>query len=258
MAPDCSATAVREPLVDTAKPWKNPAATLAVPIPIISWFGSTSSPRRAAKLVDVAIVSVSDTKVMPMAAANSGPTSPMSVHGNGRSGQALRKRPHRGDGQVEDRGHHGRTDHGDEHRRDRSSDAGEHEQDGQRDQAEHQRRRVALVESVEERPHLLDEAVGVGREPAQLGQLADDDGDRQPVHVSDLDLLREQVGDETELRDPEPDQDQPDHDRHHPGERDRPSPDRPATASGAMAAKISGDTDESGPSTSTRDGPMSA
>ena len=29
-------------------------------------------------------------------------------------------------------------------------------------------------------------------------------------------------------------------------------------ASGAIAAKISGDTDESGPSTSTRDGPMSA
>ena len=73
---------------------------------------------------------------------------------------------------------------------------------------------------LEERPHLVDEAVGVGREPAQLGQLADDDGDRQPVHVADLDLLREQIGDEAELRDPEPDQDQPDHDRHHPGERD--------------------------------------
>ena len=32
----------------------------------------------------------------------------------------------------------------------------------------------------------------------------------------------------------------------------------PATASGTIAAKISGDTAESGPSTSTRDGPMSA
>ncbi len=32
----------------------------------------------------------------------------------------------------------------------------------------------------------------------------------------------------------------------------------PATTSGASAAKISGDTDESGPRTSTRDGPMIA
>ena len=31
LAPDCSATAVREPLVDTAKPWKKPAATFAAP-----------------------------------------------------------------------------------------------------------------------------------------------------------------------------------------------------------------------------------
>ncbi len=32
----------------------------------------------------------------------------------------------------------------------------------------------------------------------------------------------------------------------------------PATTSGVIAAKISGDTDESGPSTSTRDGPKTA
>ena len=32
----------------------------------------------------------------------------------------------------------------------------------------------------------------------------------------------------------------------------------PATSSGVMAAKISGETDESGPSTSTRDGPKIA
>ena len=73
LAPDCSATAVREPLVDTAKPWRNPAAMLAAPRPIISWSGRTSSPRRAAKLDAVAIVSVSDTSVMPTAATSSGP-----------------------------------------------------------------------------------------------------------------------------------------------------------------------------------------
>ena len=81
LAPDCSATAVRELLVDTAKPWKNPAAMLAEPMPIISWFGSTSSPRRALNDVDGAIVSVSETSVMPTAATSSGPTSPTSVHG---------------------------------------------------------------------------------------------------------------------------------------------------------------------------------
>ena len=67
-APDCSATAVREPLVEIANPWKSPAAMFAAPMPTISWSGSTSSPRRAAKLVAVAIVSVSETSVMPNAA----------------------------------------------------------------------------------------------------------------------------------------------------------------------------------------------
>ena len=46
-APACSATAVREPLVLTGKPWKRPAATFAAPIPIISPLPSTSWPVRA-------------------------------------------------------------------------------------------------------------------------------------------------------------------------------------------------------------------
>ena len=81
LAPDCSATAVREPLVEIEKPWKSPAATFAVPMPIISWFGWTSSPRRAAKLVAVAIVSASETSVMPTAAIRSGATSLTFVQG---------------------------------------------------------------------------------------------------------------------------------------------------------------------------------
>ena len=108
--------------------------------------------------------------------------------------------------------------------------------------------------------HLVDEAVGVGREAEQLGQLPDDDGDGQAVHVADLDLVGEQVGDEAELADAETDLDQPDHEqRQHPGQGDG-GRGVVAThrASGAIAAKISGDTDESGPSTRTRDGPMIA
>ena len=85
-APDCSATAVRDPLVEMAKPWKRPAAMLAAPIPIISWSGSTSSPRRAAKLAAVAMVSVSDTRVMPTAAMRRGPTSLTLVHGSDGAG----------------------------------------------------------------------------------------------------------------------------------------------------------------------------
>ena len=42
LAPDCSATAVRDPLVLTGKPWNSPAEMLAAPMPIISWSASTS------------------------------------------------------------------------------------------------------------------------------------------------------------------------------------------------------------------------
>ena len=54
---------------------------LEAPIPTISWLASFSSPRRAAKLVEVAIVSASETSVIPIAAANSVPTSLRSTEG---------------------------------------------------------------------------------------------------------------------------------------------------------------------------------
>ena len=81
-------------------------------------------------------------------------------------------------------------------------------------------RAVALVEVRHELAHLLDEGVGVGREPAELRQLPDDDDDGQPVHVADLDLARQQVGDEAELADTEPDLDEADEDGEHPGQGD--------------------------------------
>ena len=117
-APDCSATAVREPLVETAKPWKNPAAMFAAPMPIISWSGSTSSPRRAAKLVEVAIVSVSETSVMPTAAMSSGHDvarlRPRERSASGRPAAARRpsrrRRPPEPSTAESDR----RADHGDE------------------------------------------------------------------------------------------------------------------------------------------------
>ena len=59
-APARSATAVRDPLVLTGKPWKSPAARFAAPMPIISWLPSTSCPVRAANEDDVEMVSASD------------------------------------------------------------------------------------------------------------------------------------------------------------------------------------------------------
>ena len=80
----------------------------------------------------------------------------------------------------------------------------------------------------------------------------------EAVHVADLDLAREQVGDEAELAEPEADLDE----RRRAWRASRPgrspSSSSPATTSGMIAAKISGETDESGPSTSTRDGPKTA
>ena len=111
---------------------------------------------------------------------------------------------------------------------------------------------------VDERADLVDERVGVGREAEELRELAHDDRDREPVHVADLHLAREQVGDEAELAETEPDLDQADEQRQHAGEHDRALRDRSVTSSGVIAAKISGDTEESGPSTSTRDGPKTA
>ena len=42
LEPARSATELREALVLTGNPWNSPAATLAAPIPTISWFASTS------------------------------------------------------------------------------------------------------------------------------------------------------------------------------------------------------------------------
>ena len=72
LRPAWAATAVRDPLVLTGKPWKSPAARLAAPIPIISPRPLTSSSLRAANDDAVEIVSVSETTAMPSAPARGG------------------------------------------------------------------------------------------------------------------------------------------------------------------------------------------
>ena len=85
-APARSATAVRDPLVLTGKPWKSPAARFATPMPIISWFPSTCWPVRAANADDVEMVSASDTRAMPKAPAASGARSESSAVGSVKGG----------------------------------------------------------------------------------------------------------------------------------------------------------------------------
>jgi hypothetical protein len=93
LAPACSATAVREALVETANPWKSPEVMLAAPMATISWLGSISSPRRAAKLDAVAMVSVRLTRVMPTAPSSKRPTSCREVHGSDGRGMPWGRTP---------------------------------------------------------------------------------------------------------------------------------------------------------------------
>ena len=149
---------------------EGPAATFAVPMPTISWFGWTSSPRRAAKLVEVAIVSVSETNVIPIAAIRSGPTSLNSVQGTSATGSpAEASRPSwplRPPGQ--DAPYRGRTHDGDEDGAQPRGQARQDQQGGEDPATPEQRRRVGLVEALGELPDLVEEAVGVGREPEEL------------------------------------------------------------------------------------------
>ena len=76
----------------------------------------------------------------------------------------------------------------------------QHEQHGEHAEADDAAPRpLVWSRSSNERADLVEEAVGVGREAEQLRELADDDRDREAVHVADLHLAREQVGDEAEL-----------------------------------------------------------
>ena len=128
-APACSATAVREPLVLTGKPWKNPAAMFAAPMPSISRFPSISLPLRPANAEAVAMVSASETRAMPNAPPiRSGMSD--AARGNRERGKALRQRPDEVDaviGEAECGGGRDRDDHRGEHARDLRPEPLQHE-----------------------------------------------------------------------------------------------------------------------------------
>ena len=202
--PACSATAVRDPLVLTGKPWKSPAAMLAAPMPIISWSPWTRSPRRAANDDAVDIVSASATTAMATAPRNSG-----GIVGPRHRRDRERREPLR--------------QHADRRRRRASSQVEHVDQPATasttatrtagtfgRNRLQHQDARpatrcrataavrvdIAVGDAGHEARASRDQPVGVDREAEELGQLADDDRQRQAVHVADLGRLGEQVGDE--------------------------------------------------------------
>jgi hypothetical protein len=95
LAPDRSATAVRDPLVLTGKPWNRPAARLATPMPSISWLPWISCPVRAANADEVEMVSASETSAIPTAPANKGPRSDSRTCGMVNGGNPLGSTPTR-------------------------------------------------------------------------------------------------------------------------------------------------------------------
>ena len=206
-APARSATAVREALVLTGKPWKKPAATLAAPMPIISWLPCTSWPRalrRRPRRSRSCRPGTPPRCARPPPRAGRGRTS--ATVGTVSGGKPLRQhadQAHAVLGQVEDGAGRDREQHHDQ-------DGGDLGQPALQDQ---DRRRCRRARSpprpgptspsampLEEAADLGDQAVGVDREPEQLGQLADQDGQGQPVHVADHRRLGQQVGDEAQLR----------------------------------------------------------
>ncbi len=72
---------MRDPLVLTGKPWKNPAKMLAAPMPIISWSPRTRSPRLAANDEAVDIVSARATTAIATAPRSSSGRSPNATVG---------------------------------------------------------------------------------------------------------------------------------------------------------------------------------
>ena len=133
--PACSATAVRDPLVLTGKPWKSPAAMLAAPMPIISWLPWTRSPRRAAKAEAVDIVSASATTAMARAPRKSGGTSPQPTVRDRERREALREHADRVDAvglEVEHVDRDGGEDDDDQDARDLGQEPVQQQDAGQR------------------------------------------------------------------------------------------------------------------------------
>ena len=125
-------------------------------------------------------------------------------------------------GQVEEHGQHDGADDGHEDARRPWREPLEAQDDGQAQETDAQRPgvRQAVGDTLEEGHRLRHEAAGVGGEAEQLGQLADEDDDREAGQVACAHGVGEQVRDEAELSQARPDGDQPHQEGQHPRQRD--------------------------------------
>ena len=96
----------------------------------------------------------------------------------------------------------------------------EAEDDAQAQEADAERPGVGHLESLDEGDGLRDEAIRVGGEPEELGQLADEDDHRQAGQVARAHGAGEQVGHEPEPSHAGSERDDPDEERQHPGQGD--------------------------------------
>jgi hypothetical protein len=203
LEPAASATGVREELLLIGKPWKKPAARLAAPRPIISWFGSTRGiGARGIGSRQYAGVGEGDDRDRH-AADQDGDDISRTDPWDGESRKALGHRPkHLHPGRLaepEHPGHDRRQDDGDQNSRETGESLGQQDQ-GQRSQPQAGRHPVGLA---------VEECLGNGDEVSkrtaafdgkaeQLGQLADQHCERDTVHIAVADRLREQLGDEAQ------------------------------------------------------------
>lgn len=81
--------------------------------------------------------------------------------------------------------------------------------------------RLAPAEALNEADEIPDEALAAHREPEEFRELADQDGDREAVHVADHGGLGDEVRDEAELGHGREDHDDADHQRKHRREHNR-------------------------------------
>ncbi len=227
LAPACSATAVREPLVETGNPWNRPAATFAEPIPIISWFPRIRSPaalgegRRGRDRVHQCHEGDAERTRKELRDIGQRHV------GDRERREPLRQRTdHRNTvvHQIEGLDRHDREDHDDQHGRHlrhrslQDEDQAQRGEPDQRGDAHH----VTVGDPLNEAGRLVDQAVGVHGESEQLRELSDQDREGETVHVADLRGLREQVGDEPEMEHPRQDRHRTDDQRERRRERDRP------------------------------------
>ena len=118
--------------------------------------------------------------------------------------------------------------------------------------------RLALRQPEHEGAGFGNEPVGVHRKPEQLGQLTDDDGQCQPVHIADLGRLGQLVRHETELGQLVMTITTPTSTASSDASMMARAGSLRASRSGAIVAAIIGPRAESGPQHQYRDGPKTA